>query len=292
MMKLLERGSLPVFGGWARSASLAVLALALAPSVRVVGVAPGLTLTSPLLSDEQFQARHKMALLGQSSTPQDVASTVRFALDNNSITGNTNIGQGTLQLGANNALFPNQFVNVRLRDVASGDRRVQGTLIAATETEAVVRLDDAELTAVFDLDHKRAALVAFGVRQEQRKGQIRPQPLHQRIVNVQAVSLPYVVARHDQPRQRFGQHRIFETRLFPVAAAIKRHIDAPDAAAAGCARSGVRRGGCRGGRPTRPTPSSPPTAKACCRKPPKTPPALPPATNPCSGCWQSSNRPP
>ena len=39
-----------------------------------------------------------------------------------------------------------KIVNVRLRDVASGDRRVQGTLIAATETEAVVRLDDAELT--------------------------------------------------------------------------------------------------------------------------------------------------
>lgn len=39
-----------------------------------------------------------------------------------------------------------KIVNIRLRDVASGDRRVQGTLIAATETDAVVRLDDAELT--------------------------------------------------------------------------------------------------------------------------------------------------
>jgi ribosome maturation factor RimP len=39
-----------------------------------------------------------------------------------------------------------KIVNVRLRDVASGDRRVQGTLISATETDAVVRLDDAELT--------------------------------------------------------------------------------------------------------------------------------------------------
>ncbi|MFN8020309.1 MAG: hypothetical protein U0Q03_02170 [Acidimicrobiales bacterium] len=37
-------------------------------------------------------------------------------------------------------------VNVRLRDVAAGDRRVQGTLIAATDTEATIRLDDAELT--------------------------------------------------------------------------------------------------------------------------------------------------
>lgn len=33
-------------------------------------------------------------------------------------------------------------VNVRLRDVGAGDRRVQGTLIAAGETEATLRLDD------------------------------------------------------------------------------------------------------------------------------------------------------
>jgi NAD(P)-dependent dehydrogenase (short-subunit alcohol dehydrogenase family) len=78
----------------ALEAANTMLALALAPSVRVVGVAPGLTLTSALLSDEQFQTRHKMALLGQSSTPQDVASTVRFALDNNSITGTTLVVDG------------------------------------------------------------------------------------------------------------------------------------------------------------------------------------------------------
>ena len=78
----------------ALEAANTMLALALAPRVRVVGVAPGLTLTSSLLSDEQFQARHKMALLEQSSTPQDVASTVRFALDNGSITGTTLVVDG------------------------------------------------------------------------------------------------------------------------------------------------------------------------------------------------------
>ena len=78
----------------ALEAATTMLALALAPSVRVVGVAPGLTLTSALLSDEQFQARHKLALLDQSSTPQDVASTVRFALDNGSITGTTLVVDG------------------------------------------------------------------------------------------------------------------------------------------------------------------------------------------------------
>ena len=78
----------------ALEAATTMLALALAPRVRVVGVAPGLTLTSSLLSDEQFQARHKMALLEQSSTPHDVASTVRFALDNGSITGTTLVVDG------------------------------------------------------------------------------------------------------------------------------------------------------------------------------------------------------
>jgi len=71
-----------------------MLALALAPQVRVVGVAPGLTLTSHLLSDEQFQARHKLSPLGRSSTPGDVAAAVKFALENRSITGTTLLVDG------------------------------------------------------------------------------------------------------------------------------------------------------------------------------------------------------
>jgi len=71
-----------------------MLALALAPLVRVVGVAPGLTLTSHLLTDEQFQARHKLSPLGRSSTPADVAATVKFALENRSITGTTLLVDG------------------------------------------------------------------------------------------------------------------------------------------------------------------------------------------------------
>lgn len=70
------------------------LAMALAPRVRVVGVAPGLTLTSHLLSDEDFAALHRQAPLGRSSTPQDVAAAVRFALDNGSITGHTLLVDG------------------------------------------------------------------------------------------------------------------------------------------------------------------------------------------------------
>ena len=71
-----------------------MLALALAPEVRVVGVAPGLTLTSHLLSDEQFEALHKLSPLGRSSTVADVAATVKFALENASITGTTLLVDG------------------------------------------------------------------------------------------------------------------------------------------------------------------------------------------------------
>ena len=71
-----------------------MLALALSPLVRVVGVAPGLTLTSHLLSEEKFQALHQLSPLGRSSTAQDVAATVLFALQNQSITGTTLLVDG------------------------------------------------------------------------------------------------------------------------------------------------------------------------------------------------------
>jgi NAD(P)-dependent dehydrogenase (short-subunit alcohol dehydrogenase family) len=78
----------------ALEAANTMLALALAPRVRVVGVAPGLTLTSHMLSDEKFAELHRQSPLGRSSTPQDVAATVAFALDNRSITGTTLLVDG------------------------------------------------------------------------------------------------------------------------------------------------------------------------------------------------------
>ena len=78
----------------ALEAANTMLAMALAPLVRVVGVAPGLTLTSHLLSDAQFKALHKLSPLGRSSTPADVAATVKFALENQSITGTTLLVDG------------------------------------------------------------------------------------------------------------------------------------------------------------------------------------------------------
>jgi NAD(P)-dependent dehydrogenase (short-subunit alcohol dehydrogenase family) len=73
----------------ALEAATPMLALALAPHVRVVGVAPGLTLSSHMLDDDKFAQLHRLSPLGRSSTPADVASTVKFALENNSITGTT-----------------------------------------------------------------------------------------------------------------------------------------------------------------------------------------------------------
>jgi NAD(P)-dependent dehydrogenase (short-subunit alcohol dehydrogenase family) len=78
----------------ALEAANTMLALALSPLVRVVGVAPGLTLTSHLLSDAKFEALHKLSPLGRSSTPHDVAATVLFALQNQSITGTTLLVDG------------------------------------------------------------------------------------------------------------------------------------------------------------------------------------------------------
>ena len=78
----------------ALEAANTLLAQAFAPLVRVVGVAPGLTLTSHMLTDEQFQALHRLSPLGRSSTPEDVAATVAFALTNRSLTGTTLLVDG------------------------------------------------------------------------------------------------------------------------------------------------------------------------------------------------------
>ena len=78
----------------ALEAANTLLAMALAPLLRVVGVAPGLTLTSHLMSDERFEALHRISPLGRSSTAADVAATVKFALENSSITGTTLLVDG------------------------------------------------------------------------------------------------------------------------------------------------------------------------------------------------------
>jgi NAD(P)-dependent dehydrogenase (short-subunit alcohol dehydrogenase family) len=78
----------------ALEAANTMLAIGLAPQVRVVGVAPGLTLTSHMLADEKFKALHQLSPLGRSSTPEDVCAAVIFALTNSSITGTSLLVDG------------------------------------------------------------------------------------------------------------------------------------------------------------------------------------------------------
>jgi NAD(P)-dependent dehydrogenase (short-subunit alcohol dehydrogenase family) len=92
----------------ALEAANTMLAIALAPQLRVVGVAPGLTISSHMLSEEKFQQLHKLSPLGRSSTPQDVVAAVRFALDNSSITGTTLLvdgGQHLMKFGRDFSLM-------------------------------------------------------------------------------------------------------------------------------------------------------------------------------------------
>ena len=70
------------------AAATTMLAQALAPRVRVVGVAPGLTFPSYLQDEAAFARAHaRFSPLGRSSTPADVAAAVVFAMGNASITG-------------------------------------------------------------------------------------------------------------------------------------------------------------------------------------------------------------
>lgn len=79
----------------ALQAATTMLAQAMAPLVRVVGVAPGLTLPSYLQTDTDFAHAHRtLSPLGASSTAEDVAATVVFAMKTRSITGTTLLVDG------------------------------------------------------------------------------------------------------------------------------------------------------------------------------------------------------
>ncbi|MED5620456.1 SDR family oxidoreductase [Ideonella sp. BN130291] len=71
-----------------------LLAQALAPVLRVCGVAPGITLPSGPMNEAEFQAAHRMTPLERSSTPDDVARAVRFLLESPAITGTTLLVDG------------------------------------------------------------------------------------------------------------------------------------------------------------------------------------------------------
>jgi NAD(P)-dependent dehydrogenase (short-subunit alcohol dehydrogenase family) len=71
-----------------------MLAQALAPTVRVVGVAPGITLVSGEQSEEGFTQAHRATPLGRSSTPQDIADAVVYAASARALTGTTLLVDG------------------------------------------------------------------------------------------------------------------------------------------------------------------------------------------------------
>ena len=75
-------------------AATTMLAQALAPTVRVVGVAPGITLVSGEQSEEGFTQAHRATPLGRSSTPQDIADAVVYAAGARALTGTTLLVDG------------------------------------------------------------------------------------------------------------------------------------------------------------------------------------------------------
>lgn len=91
----------------ALEAATTLLAQALAPGVRVCGVAPGVTLLSGEMDGTEFRKSHRMTPLQRSSTPQDVARSVRFLLASPAITGTTLLVDGGqhLQAQARDVMF-------------------------------------------------------------------------------------------------------------------------------------------------------------------------------------------
>ena len=93
----------------ALEAATTLLAQALAPRVRVCGVAPGVTLLSGPMDDAAFENAHRMTPLGRSSSPADIARAVAFLLAAPAITGTTLLVDGGqhLQAQARDVLFLN-----------------------------------------------------------------------------------------------------------------------------------------------------------------------------------------
>ena len=71
-----------------------LLAQALAPRVRVVGIAPGITLPSTRQSEAGFAAAHAATPLRRSSQPEDIAAAAVFLAKAPSITGTTLLVDG------------------------------------------------------------------------------------------------------------------------------------------------------------------------------------------------------
>jgi NAD(P)-dependent dehydrogenase (short-subunit alcohol dehydrogenase family) len=70
------------------------LAQALAPKVRVVGLAPGLTMQSADQTPEGFAAAHKVTPLGRASRPADLVDAALYLAGASGVTGTTLVVDG------------------------------------------------------------------------------------------------------------------------------------------------------------------------------------------------------
>ena len=70
------------------------LAQALAPKLRVVGLAPGLTLPSADMTPAEFEAAHKVTPLGRASRVEDVVAAACYLADAAGVTGTTLVVDG------------------------------------------------------------------------------------------------------------------------------------------------------------------------------------------------------
>ena len=75
-------------------AATTMLALQLAPAVRVVGIAPGITMVSGDQTEAGFAHAHRQTPLGRSSTPEDIADSVVYAATARALTGTTLLVDG------------------------------------------------------------------------------------------------------------------------------------------------------------------------------------------------------
>jgi NAD(P)-dependent dehydrogenase (short-subunit alcohol dehydrogenase family) len=78
----------------ALEAATKMLAMAMAPRLRVGGVAPGLALLSGPMNEREFELGQRLNPLGRSSPPEDIADAVRFLLTFPASTGSTILVDG------------------------------------------------------------------------------------------------------------------------------------------------------------------------------------------------------
>lgn len=78
----------------AMEAATRMLAVSLAPRVRVCGIAPGITLVSGKQTQQGFERAHAQAPLGHSCDIEDIVGALRYVISAKSLTGHTLVVDG------------------------------------------------------------------------------------------------------------------------------------------------------------------------------------------------------